>query len=57
MLWAKVLTSIVALSLMNGGTGGGIWMFFVVCVGMFHVVLSMAEMASMAPTSGGQYHV
>lgn len=47
---------IVALSLTNGGTGGGIWMFFVVCVGMFHVVLSMAEMASMAPTSGGQYH-
>ncbi|KAF2192179.1 amino acid transporter [Zopfia rhizophila CBS 207.26] len=47
---------IVSLSLMNGGTAGGIWMFFVVCVGMFFVVLSLAEMASMAPTAGGQYH-
>jgi len=41
------VSSIVALSLMNGGTAGGIWMFLVVCVGMFFVVLSMAEMASM----------
>ncbi|KAF8846794.1 amino acid transporter [Acephala macrosclerotiorum] len=47
---------IVALSLTNGGTAGGIWIFLTVCVGMFFVVLSMAEMASMAPTSGGQYH-
>jgi amino acid permease len=39
--------SIVALSLMNGGTAGGIWMFLVVCIGMFFVVLSLAEMASM----------
>ncbi|CZR58632.1 related to HNM1-Choline permease [Phialocephala subalpina] len=37
---------IVALSLMNGGTAGGIWIFLAVCVGMFFVVLSMAEMAS-----------
>jgi amino acid transporter len=33
--------------MINGGTAGGIWMFFVVCVGMFFVMLSMAEMASM----------
>ncbi|KAK8086710.1 amino acid transporter [Apiospora phragmitis] len=31
-------------------------MFFVTCVGMMLSTLSMAEMASMAPTSGGQYH-
>jgi amino acid transporter len=31
-------------------------MFPTVCFGMFFVMLSMAEMASMAPTSGGQYH-
>ncbi|KAK5120617.1 hypothetical protein LTR85_005975 [Meristemomyces frigidus] len=43
-------------SLTNGGTAGAIWMFLVVCLGMFFVMLSMAEMASIAPTSGGQYH-
>lgn len=30
-------------------------MFLVVCFGMCFVMLSMAEMASIAPTSGGQY--
>ena len=38
---------IVAMSLTNGGTAGGIWIFLAVCFGMFFVVLSMAEMASM----------
>ncbi|KAH7125533.1 amino acid/polyamine transporter I [Dendryphion nanum] len=47
---------IIGISLSNGGTAGGIWMFLIVCFGMFFVVLSMAEMASMAPISGGQYH-
>ncbi|KAH7380206.1 amino acid/polyamine transporter I [Phaeosphaeria sp. MPI-PUGE-AT-0046c] len=47
---------IIGISLNNGGPAGGIWMFLVVCFGMFFVMLSMAEMASMAPTSGGQYH-
>ncbi|KAK3723476.1 hypothetical protein LTR37_001728 [Vermiconidia calcicola] len=41
-----------AFSLSNGGTAGAIWLTFVVCCGMSMVVLSMAEMASMAPTSG-----
>jgi len=44
---ANLSIRIVGLSLLNGGTAGGIWMFLVVCVGMFHVVLSLAEMASM----------
>jgi choline transport protein len=35
------------LSLTNGGTAGAIWIFLVVCFGMFFVMLSMAEMASM----------
>ncbi|KAH7067154.1 GABA-specific permease [Paraphoma chrysanthemicola] len=47
---------IIGIALTNGGTAGGIWMFLAVCFGMGFVVLSMAEMASMAPTSGGQYH-
>ncbi|KAF2112082.1 amino acid/polyamine transporter I [Lophiotrema nucula] len=48
--------AIIGISLSNGGPAGGIWMFLAVCFGMFFVVLSMAEMASMAPISGGQYH-
>lgn len=43
-------------SLTNGGTAGAIWMFLITCFGMSFVMLSMAEMASIAPTSGGQYH-
>ena len=31
-------------------------MFVVSLAGFAFVILSMAEMASMAPTSGGQYH-
>ncbi|KAK3055688.1 hypothetical protein LTR09_003609 [Extremus antarcticus] len=45
-----------AFSLANGGPAGAIWLTVFVCCGMGMVVLSMAEMASMAPTSGGQYH-
>ncbi|KAJ4354472.1 uncharacterized protein N0V89_006209 [Didymosphaeria variabile] len=47
---------IIGISLSNGGPAGGIWMFLVVCFGMLSVTLSMAEMASMMPISGGQYH-
>jgi len=42
--------------LANGGTAGAVWMFLIVCIGMTFVMLSMAEMASIAPTAGGQYH-
>ena len=31
----------------NGGPAGAIWVYLIVCFGMFTVVLSMAEMASM----------
>ncbi|KAK5125315.1 hypothetical protein LTR85_000424 [Meristemomyces frigidus] len=52
----EVILSATAAGLTNGGTGGMIWMF----VGSFFcfgtVVLSLAEMSSMAPTAGGQYH-
>ncbi|KAF2191380.1 amino acid transporter [Zopfia rhizophila CBS 207.26] len=53
--WEYALV-IIGIALSNGGTAGGIWIFLTVCFGMFFVMLSMAEMASMAPTSGGQYH-
>ncbi|KAK1750187.1 putative amino-acid permease [Echria macrotheca] len=42
--------------LINGGTGGLIWVYIGTFTGIFCAMLSMAEMASMAPTSGGQYH-
>ncbi|EEP81888.1 predicted protein [Uncinocarpus reesii 1704] len=45
-----------ALSLTNGGPAGAIWVYAGVCTGMFTVVLSMAEMTSLEPTAGGQYH-
>ena len=51
----EVTLSATAAGLTNGGTGGMIWMF----VGSFFcfgtIVLSLAEMSSMAPTAGGQY--
>ena len=43
-----------AFSISNGGTAGAIWLTFAVCCGMAMVMLSLAEMASMAPTSGGR---
>ncbi|KAK4635121.1 hypothetical protein CLAFUR4_02155 [Fulvia fulva] len=55
LTWEFTLTTSV-FSLSNGGTAGAIWLTFVVCFGMFFVMCSMAELASMAPTSGGQYH-
>nr|POE88246.1 hypothetical protein CFP56_11475 [Quercus suber] len=42
-------------SLANGGTAGAIWLTLIVCSGMLMCVLSMAELASMAPTSGGEF--
>ncbi|KAK5170950.1 uncharacterized protein LTR77_004094 [Saxophila tyrrhenica] len=47
-------TSTPALS--NGGTGGIIVIFLINWVGLTFVVVSLAEMASIAPTAGGQYH-
>ncbi|KIW43323.1 uncharacterized protein PV06_04435 [Exophiala oligosperma] len=53
--WETMLgTSIIGL--INGGTAGLIWMYLVAWIGFLAVNTSMAEMASMAPTSGGQYH-
>ncbi|TKA47165.1 hypothetical protein B0A54_02643 [Friedmanniomyces endolithicus] len=53
--WEFVLVSL-SVGLPNGGFAGLFWCFIttVLCYGT--VVASLAEMASMAPTSGGQYH-
>lgn len=42
--------------LFDGGTAGLFWSYIWTFVGMTFVNVSLAEMASMAPTSGGQYH-
>ncbi|KAF7540066.1 hypothetical protein G7054_g1628 [Neopestalotiopsis clavispora] len=44
------------IGLDNGGTAGLIWMFLICWIGFMFINASLAEMSSMAPTSGGQYH-
>lgn len=48
--------STMIFSLTNGGAAGAIWMYLVCCIGLFLSTTSLAEMASMAPSAGGQYH-
>ena len=43
-------------SLTDGGIAGLLWSYIWTFCGMTLVMFSLAEMASMAPTSGGQYH-
>lgn len=52
--WVIALVSAI-IPLTNGSSAGGIWMYLIVIIGMTFSTLSMAEMASMAPTAGGQY--
>ncbi|QSS54035.1 GABA permease [Histoplasma capsulatum var. duboisii H88] len=42
--------------LTNGGLAGLFWSYIWTFVGFGFVIFSLAEMASMAPISGGQYH-
>ncbi|KAK6824944.1 amino acid transporter [Apiospora arundinis] len=53
--WEVVLGT-AAFGLGNGGTAGLVYMYILSFVGYIFVIASMAEMASMAPTAGGQYH-
>ncbi|KAI1617196.1 amino acid transporter-like protein [Exophiala viscosa] len=53
--WEFVLVS-VAEGLVNGGFAGLFWTFIGTVTCYSTIVLSLAEMESMAPTSGGQYH-
>jgi choline transport protein len=53
--WEFVLVSL-ASGLWNGGFGGLFWTFIVTVICYSSIVASLAEMESMAPTSGGQYH-
>lgn len=53
--WEFILVSL-SVGFANGGFGGLFVCFIVTVTCFFSVVVSLAEMASMAPTSGGQYH-
>lgn len=52
--WVALLVT-CRFSLINGGLAGSVWVFFVTWACTGTLVGSLAEMASMAPTSGGQY--
>ncbi|KAG6365774.1 hypothetical protein INS49_007385 [Diaporthe citri] len=53
--WESII-SVSNIGLVNGGTAGLIWMFFICWVAFIFINTSMAEMGSMMPTVGGQYH-
>ncbi|KAF2724292.1 amino acid transporter [Polychaeton citri CBS 116435] len=53
--WQAILST-STFSLINGGKGGSIWLYLATWFFTMLVTASMAEMQSMAPTSGGQYH-
>ncbi|BCS25685.1 putative GABA permease [Aspergillus puulaauensis] len=50
------LTSLFLLPLTNGGPAGTVYGFIFVWIGTACVFVVLSELASMAPTSGGQYH-
>lgn len=53
--WEVLLTATYQ-GLVDGGLAGLIWSYIWTFIGFSFVMASLAEMASMAPTSGGQYH-
>ncbi|OQN95236.1 hypothetical protein B0A48_18628, partial [Cryoendolithus antarcticus] len=52
----EVLLVLFKLILIDGGTPNLFWGFIVDACGMLFVYASLAELASMSPTAGGQYH-
>ncbi|KUJ13159.1 amino acid transporter-like protein [Mollisia scopiformis] len=52
----EILLPLFTFVLTDGGTGDLFWGFIAAGIGMSLVYASIAEMASMCPTSGGQYH-
>ncbi|KAE9988423.1 hypothetical protein EG328_011183 [Venturia inaequalis] len=53
--WEIILIAPVG-GLINGGLSGLLYSYIWTFIGFIFIVMSLAEMASMAPTSGGQYH-
>ncbi|KAH7021801.1 amino acid permease 2 [Macrophomina phaseolina] len=52
----EVLMTATTQGLTDGGLAGLVWSYIWTFFGFSFVMASLAEMASMAPTSGGQYH-
>ncbi|KAL1304357.1 hypothetical protein AAFC00_000754 [Neodothiora populina] len=52
----ELLLPLFSFALTDGGTAVLFWGFIVLTFVMLLVYASIAEMASMSPTSGGQYH-
>ena len=52
----EVLLAASTQGLVDGGLAGLFWSYVWTFCGFSTVMASLAEMASMAPTSGGQYH-
>ncbi|KAK3322786.1 amino acid/polyamine transporter I [Apodospora peruviana] len=52
----EAVTSTMAQSLMAGGSSSLVWGFFAAAIGALTIALALAELASMVPTAGGQYH-
>lgn len=48
--------SLFAAGFINGGTAGLVWQYLLVWAGTLSTFVTIAELASMAPTAGGQYH-
>ncbi|KAM0692694.1 hypothetical protein Q7P36_007249 [Cladosporium allicinum] len=53
--WVMTVIGLL-VPLTNGGSAGAIWSYVLAFIGSAFGCLSMSEMASMAPTAGGQYH-
>ncbi|KAF2141107.1 uncharacterized protein K452DRAFT_229389 [Aplosporella prunicola CBS 121167] len=53
--WEVLLTA-TTQGLADGGVAGLLWSYVWTFFGTSFIVASLAEMSSMAPTSGGQYH-
>ncbi|PWY92269.1 GABA transporter [Aspergillus heteromorphus CBS 117.55] len=53
--WEGILSTFT-IPFENGGPAGTIYSFLLVWAGTFSTFLTMSELVSMAPTSGGQYH-
>lgn len=51
--WEGILVTSVP-TFLSGGSGGVVWAFLIGWVGMASVYASVAELASIAPTAGGQ---
>lgn len=52
----EALFVVAPFALEDGGTPAIFWGLIISPIGMSFVYLSLAEMASMSPTAGGQYH-